>query len=90
MLCPIRLPAVRSVTVERNAQQAWQDKTQPVSCRGFVMTAGRIKAFLAEVRQTDAQSVHYTLPECPTRRAACALPMGARGAGGWTNSGWGG
>ena len=65
VLCPLRLPAPRTIVVEKNAQQAWREKVQPVSCRSFVVTLAAVGQYLRRARRTDAQSVHYTLPESP-------------------------
>ena len=65
LLCPTKLPVVRSITVEKSARQAWEEKTQPVSCRSFVLTAPVMRAYLRRAKRTDAQSVHYLLAESP-------------------------
>lgn len=65
VLCPLRLPAPRAIVVEKTAQQAWQEKVQPVSCRSFVVTAATVGQYLRRARRTDAQSVHFTLAESP-------------------------
>lgn len=65
VLCPLRLPVPRRIVIEKNAQQAWQEKVQPVSCRSFVVTSSTVGRYLRRARRTDAQSVHFTLAESP-------------------------
>lgn len=65
VLCLSRLPAIRSIVVERTGQEAWREKAQRPDCRQFAPTPAQMRIYFSRARKTDVQSVHFALAESP-------------------------
>lgn len=64
-LCPTRLPAIRSLTIERTGQRAYAEPDGPRSCRAFRPSQAQVRRFLTRAGTTDAASADATLDRSP-------------------------
>lgn len=64
-VCPLRLPRITSIVIDKNGQQAWLEPNFPPPCNKFVLTERQVRRYFQRAWKTDQGSVHYTLPESP-------------------------
>ncbi len=64
-VCPIRLPAIAALAIERTGAQAYREPGGPASCSSFRPTSDQIKAFLAKAGSVDPQAADATLDRSP-------------------------
>jgi len=64
-LCPTRLPAIRSITIEETGVRLYPDPDGPASCAGFRPTRAQVRRYLMRALTTDAMSAHATLDRSP-------------------------
>lgn len=81
-LCPARLPAIRSLTVDRTGVRAYPEPDTP-SCAGFRPSAAQVRRFLAAAGTTDAQSADATLDRSPCQASGRVTFADGR-SGRWT------
>ena len=77
-LCAARLPPVRALSVRYVGPTPANGGSE--DCRGFAPTVRDVRAYLHRAERTDADTVHYALPESQcVSRGRIMLAGGRRG-----------
>ena len=62
---PLRLPRLKSITVERTGTREPQAGDLEVGCRSFALTPTRVRNYLQLAGRITANDRHYLLPNSP-------------------------
>ncbi len=64
-LCPIDLPGIRTIAIQRNGAAAYPDKSGSASCAGFKLSRAQVARYLSHASSTDRASADATLDRSP-------------------------
>jgi hypothetical protein len=68
-LCPAELPAIRSVSIIRNADKSPAEVDPNVSCAGFSIDEQVVRRYFALTKRTNENDAHHTLDYSPCQAA---------------------
>jgi len=84
-LCPLKLPAVRSIVITENASKDPVDADPSISCERFHVDEQGVRKYFELARSTNENDAHHTLDYSPCR-AAGEVTFEDGSTGHWTLS----
>jgi len=64
-LCPTDLPAIRKITITKNAAKSPADSDPSTRCTSFRLRETQIRRYFEHARSTNANDAHHTLDWSP-------------------------
>jgi hypothetical protein len=64
-LCPLEIPAIKTIIITENAAKAPADTDPDVSCESFRVNENTVRQYFAAAKVTDANDAHHTLDWSP-------------------------
>ena len=64
-LCPLKLPAISTLSITENAAKAPAETDPAVSCESFRVDEKSVRKYLSAAKRTDPSAAHYTLDWSP-------------------------
>lgn len=80
VLCPIRLPKVRSVHIEENGAKATASQDQSVNCASFRINEKIVRRFLSRAKEANESDAHHTLDWSPCYASGTLVFYGGKKA----------
>jgi len=68
-LCPVKLPAIRTVSIVSNADKSPAETDPNVSCAGFTVDEQVVRRYFELTRSTNENDAHHTLDYSPCQAA---------------------
>lgn len=64
-LCPLKLPAISTLSIAENAAKAPAETDATVSCERFRVDEKSVRQYLSAAKRTDPSAAHHTLDWSP-------------------------
>lgn len=84
-LCPLQLPSIQSLEIEKNGAKGPAETDPGVACDGFRVDEDVVRRYLAAAKTTTANDAHHTLDWSPCY-AAGSITFSDGRSGKWSVS----